>query len=83
MAKRKGMKYDQCRGCYWWYNAECIRPKGEICVGRVVTNYKRRLCANNLNGTCQRDFRKCRPQGCPFKTEKVEYPIKEIKTKEK
>ena len=43
MAKRKGMKYDQCRGCYWWYNGECIRPKGEICIGRVITNYKRRL----------------------------------------
>lgn len=81
MAKRKGMKYSQCRGCSWWYNGECIRPKGEMCEGRLVTNYKRRLCANNLNGTCQRYLRKCRPQGCPWKTDKVEYPIKEIKDK--
>lgn len=40
-------------------------------------------CANNINGYCVKNYgRKCRPQGCPFKTDKVEYPIKEIKTKE-
>lgn len=77
------MKYEECYGCYWKHNGECFRPKGEICIGRVGKS-KRPKCANNLNGYCVKDYgRKCRPQGCPFKTDKVEYPIKEITKEDK
>lgn len=28
------MKYEQCKTCYWRHNG-CIRPKGELCPGRL------------------------------------------------
>ena len=41
-------------------------------------------CANNINGYCVKYYgKKCLPQGCPYKTDKVEYPIKEITKEDK
>lgn len=36
------MKYEECHDCYWKYNGECIRPKGEHCPGRLVTEHKKK-----------------------------------------
>lgn len=36
------MKYEECRDCYWKYNGECIRPKGEHCPGRLGTEHKKK-----------------------------------------
>ena len=37
-------------------------------------------CANNINGYCVKDYgRKCRPQGCPYKTDKVTYTYETMK----
>ena len=36
------MKYKECKGCYHRYNGNCIRPKGELCPGRIVTENEKK-----------------------------------------
>ena len=35
------MKYEQCKNCYWKYNADCIRPKGDLCPGKLGNETKK------------------------------------------
>lgn len=37
------MKYNECHGCYWKYNGGCIRPKGDLCPGKIVLFEKKKV----------------------------------------